>query len=66
MDESTKLHAQRECLQGELAAIEQAISEARPGRGAAELKQLTVGLKSCFARLRVVDAKLAEIREAAP
>ncbi len=66
MDELTQLHAQRQQLQGELTAIEQTIRELRPGAGEAQFKQMTATLKSHFARLRVVEAKLSEIREDAP
>lgn len=66
MDELTQLQAQRQWLQGELAAIEQAIRKSEPGAGEAQFKQMTVTLKSHFARLRVVDARLTEIHEAVP
>lgn len=66
MDELIQLHAQRQRLQGELAAIEQTIREPLPGVGEAQFKQMTATLKSHFARLRVVETKPGEIQESAP
>jgi hypothetical protein len=58
MDERLELHAQRDLLEFRLVMLEKAIEE-QPGR---DTPNLAEHMEALFARLLLVNAKLAEMR----